>query len=114
VDFWLDKFAPEGVRFTLYDSPPSEEIENLTPDLIGALKAMKEDFRSVEWNAESIHNTIYEGSRSRNIDPKTTFRAFYRILLGRDRGPRLGFFLSTLDKQDVLRKLSIAIGEPDR
>ena len=62
-----------------------------------------------QWDAESIHNAIYEGSRSRGIGPKNTFKAFYRILLGRDRGPRLGFFLSTMERADILRKLDIAL-----
>ena len=70
---------------------------------------MREDLETVEWNAESIHNIIYEGSRNRDIDPRNTFKAFYRILLGRDRGPRLGFFLSTMEREDVLRKLDIAL-----
>jgi lysyl-tRNA synthetase class 1 len=111
VDFWLEKFAPEGVRFTLYDEPPQEEIDALTNDLKAALEAMYNDLPNIEWTAESIHSTIYEGSRSREIDPKTTFRAFYRILLGRDRGPRLGFFLSTMDRDDVLRKIGKALGK---
>jgi lysyl-tRNA synthetase class 1 len=111
VNFWLDNYAPEGVRFTLYDEPPQEEIDNLTDDLRDALEAMYNDLPDIEWTAENIHNTIYEGSRSRDINPKTTFRAFYRILLGRDRGPRLGFFLSTMDRDDILRKLKVALGE---
>jgi lysyl-tRNA synthetase class 1 len=109
VRFWLERFAPESVRFTLYDTPPEEEIESLTDELREPLKAMREDLESVDWNAESIHNAIYEGSRKRDIDPKNTFRAFYRILLGRDRGPRLGFFLSTMEREDVFRKLDIAL-----
>ncbi|MGA1873276.1 MAG: lysine--tRNA ligase [Thermoplasmatota archaeon] len=109
VDFWLERFAPDGVKFTLFDEPPKEEVEGLGEDLVKALEAMYEDFQDLEWDAEIIHNTIYEGSRSRSIDPKTTFRAFYRILLGRDRGPRLGFFLSTMERDDVLRKLKKAL-----
>lgn len=109
VEFWLDNYAPEGVKFTLYDQPPREEIEALTEDLKASLEAMREDFEKIDWKAEAIHNTIYEGSRSRDISPKTTFKAFYRILLGRDRGPRLGFFLSTMEREDVFRKLDKAL-----
>ncbi len=109
VRSWLDRFAPEDVKFTLYDVPPLEEIDSLTEELIQPLKAMREDLVSVKWDAESIHNAIYEGSRSRGIEPKNTFKAFYRILLGRDRGPRLGFFLSTMERADILRKLDIAL-----
>jgi lysyl-tRNA synthetase class 1 len=110
VRFWLERFAPEGVRFELHEIPPEEEIESLDEDQLKALEAMREDLPGIEWTAEEIHNTIYEGSRSREINPKTTFKAFYRILLSRDRGPRLGFFLSTMERGEVLKKLDIALG----
>lgn len=112
VEFWLDNFAPEGVRFQLFDVPPKEEIEALTDEQVDSLKAMNEDFAKIDWNAETIHNCIYEGSRSRGINPKTTFSAFYRILLGRTRGPRLGFFLSTMERDDVLNKIGVALDHP--
>ncbi|MGA1819415.1 MAG: lysine--tRNA ligase [Thermoplasmatota archaeon] len=109
VDFWLERFAPEGVRFQLYDEPPLEEIEKLDSEMKAALEAMYQDFQAIPWDGENIHNAIYEGSRSRGIEPGTTFKAFYRILLGRDRGPRLGFFLSTMDQEEVLRKLKVVL-----
>ncbi|MEA3559106.1 MAG: lysine--tRNA ligase [Candidatus Thermoplasmatota archaeon] len=109
VEFWLDNFAPDGVRFTLFDLPPKKEIDKLNEKMKEALEAMRDEFGDIEWNAEAIHNTIYEGSRSREISPKTTFKAFYRILLGRDRGPRLGFFLSSMDRGDVMKKLEFAL-----
>ena len=107
VRFWLDRFAPEMVKFTLFDEPPEDEVKNLTDEMVLSLRAMREDLPKIEWNAENIHNTIYEGSRDRDINPKVTFRSFYRILLGRDRGPRLGFFLSTMNRDEILRKLDI-------
>lgn len=109
VEYWLDNFAPDGVRFTLYDLPPREQVGQLNDELIASLRAMKEEFSGLEWDAESIHNAIYEGSRASNISPKKTFKAFYRILLGRDRGPRLGFFLSSMDRDDVLKKIDTAL-----
>jgi lysyl-tRNA synthetase class I len=31
------------------------------------------------------------------------------MLLGKDKGPRLGFFLSTMERDDVLRRISEAL-----
>jgi lysyl-tRNA synthetase class 1 len=70
---------------------------------------MKDDLSKGEWEAETIHNVIYEGSRTRGIEPKVTFTAFYRMLLGKDKGPRLGFFLSTMDRADVIRRIDEAL-----
>ncbi len=109
VDYWLENFAPEMVKFKLFELPPKEEVKQLTDEMVSALEAMGEDFRNVKWDAESIHNAIYEGSRSRGLSPKTTFKAFYRILLGKTRGPRLGFFLSSMDRKEVLKKIDTAL-----
>ena len=37
---------------------------------------------------------------------KEYFRIMYLILLGKERGPRLGFFLATIDKNFVVKRLS--------
>lgn len=109
VRFWLDRFAPEGVRFKLYDTPPKEEADLLDEEQLSALAAMIEDFTSLPWDAESIHNAVYEGSRKRGIDPNKTFKAFYRVLMGMDRGPRLGFFLSNMERTDIIRRLRLVL-----
>jgi lysyl-tRNA synthetase class 1 len=109
VDFWLERFAPEEVKFRLCDSMPPEERAKLEPEMRKALEAMTEELASVKWDAESIHDAIYEGSRSRGIEPKVTFTAFYRMLLGKDKGPRLGFFLSTMERAEVLRRMTEAL-----
>ncbi|MFW3145666.1 MAG: lysine--tRNA ligase [Thermoplasmatota archaeon] len=112
VEFWLENYAPEGVKFSLYDEVPAEEISALSDEMKTALGGMREDFITCPWDAESIHNAIYEGSRARGIDPKTTFKAFYRILMGQDRGPRLGFFLSTMDRGSILERLDSILEGP--
>ncbi len=103
--FWLERFAPENVKFKLFEKTPPEVVSALDEKHIEALKAMKEEFGSCDWDAETLHNVIYEGSRSRDIDPKDTFTAFYRILLGKEKGPRLGYFLHTMKRDDVLDRL---------
>lgn len=110
VRFWLERFAPEGVKFRVFERAPDDVVGSLTPDMKKALEAMREEFEGIRWDAESIHNAIYEGSRKRDIKPKTTFKAFYRILLGKSRGPRLGFFLSTMEKDDVYERIDHALG----
>ena len=66
-------------------------------------------FTDLPWDAESIHNAMYEAARTNGIEPKTAFMALYRILLGQDRGPRLGFFLSALEKDSVIRRFDVAL-----
>ena len=39
------------------------------------------------------------------ISPKDFFTPFYTSLLGKASGPKLGWFLSTLEKDFVIRRL---------
>ena len=58
-----------------------------------------------QWDATSIHNAIHSIIKEHGIEPADGFRIFYSILIGKERGPRLGFFLSAMDKGALLERL---------
>ena len=43
------------------------------------------------------------------IPIKIAFQAIYQIILGQEKGPRAGYFLSNLDKDFVLKRVKEAI-----
>jgi lysyl-tRNA synthetase class 1 len=43
------------------------------------------------------------------VDPKMIFRALYLAFLGRERGPRLGWFLEALSRDFVIRRMLEAV-----
>ena len=59
----------------------------------------------IDWNPESIHDSFYELQETSEISAKEYFRIMYLVLLGKERGPRLGFFLATIDKDFVINRL---------
>lgn len=109
VRYWLERYAPENLRITLYQEPPEEAVKELDDEAVRALEVMRDGLLSIPWEAEAIHNAVYEVSRGHGIDPRKTFQAFYLILLGRRRGPRLGYFLSTMSREEVLRRIDRAL-----
>jgi len=59
-----------------------------------------------DWTAENIHNNIYETSTEyEEINAKKMFKIMYRIFLGRDKGPKLGYFLVSLEKDFVMERV---------
>ncbi len=54
---------------------------------------------------EDYQSAAYQSSKALGIDAKTTFRAVYRALLGRDSGPRLGPYISSMGRDEVVRRL---------
>jgi len=113
VRFWLERFAPEEVKFSLVPELTPEMAERLDEESRMALHLLKDGFSNIEWDAEAIHSAMYDISRGNGLDPKVSFRALYRVLLDAERGPRLGFFLSTMEKEEVISRLEKAISMVD-
>jgi lysyl-tRNA synthetase class 1 len=94
------------VKFEVKESLPSI---TLTEEQRTILALFKEKIPDLTWEPESIHNAIYEISEQTKIPIKTAFSAIYQIILGAERGPRAGFFLSNLSKQFVLKRVTEAV-----
>lgn len=100
--YWLENFAPEYVKFSVKEDLPKIELSKEQKSL---LKEISEKFKKIEWNADVIHNTIYEISKSKNLNPKLAFQAIYLLILGKMKGPRAGYFLSSLEREFVVKRL---------
>jgi len=106
VRFWLDNFAPPSVKFTIKKKLPKI---TLSDDQQGFLKTFLKDADSMSWDAESIHNQIYDIIEKHNISPNIAFSTFYQLILGQNKGPRIGYFLSNLDKEFVIKRFREAV-----
>ena len=104
--YWLNNFAPDMVKFEIKKNTP---YLNLTEEQKIFLSYLKNIIPDLKWNADEIHNAIYEISENKNLQIKTAFKTIYEILLGQDNGPRAGYFLSNLDKKFVLNRITEAI-----
>ena len=99
---WLNNHAPESVKFEIQAKPPTLNFNDKDIERIANLK---EKMTSVEWNPEAIHDAFYELQESYNMPAKEYFRIMYLILLGKEKGPRLGFFLATINRDFVVKRL---------
>ena len=50
----------------------------------------------------------YDNAKVAGILPKAAFQGLYKIFVSRTSGPRLGYFLSTLDREFVMKRLAEA------
>jgi lysyl-tRNA synthetase class 1 len=90
---WIKDF--EEIKETAV-SLSSEERSALA-DLIEVLK--------VEDEPEKIQNHIFNVAKKHNLQPGNFFKTLYTILLGVPQGPRLGPYLLTMGKQNVINAL---------
>ena len=105
--YWVENFAPEIIKFEILKEPP--ESIKLTTEQKTFLKNFYQKLLEIKWEAEEIHKSIYSTAEETGVDKNIAFKTIYQILLGKDRGPRAGYFLSSLDKKFVLKQIEKTI-----
>ena len=106
VSFWLKNFAPDMLKFEIKKNIP---IINLLIEQKKLISSIIDILSLKSWNAENIHSAIYMSAEKEKIKINIAFKTIYQIFLGQDKGPRVGYFLSNLDKDFVLSRFEEAI-----
>jgi lysyl-tRNA synthetase class 1 len=104
---WLDRFAPEFVKFQVQSSLPVQ-VKTLNS---GQRKALAKLAIALETNSsdpEWLHNEVYTISEEVGIDSKDAFKAIYISLLAKTSGPRAGWFLTSLNPKFVIARFKDA------
>ena len=98
IDTWLERYAPPEVKFTLLAAVPPKQ--QFTPKQVKALALLadKLDSDSGKISPEWMKVQLYAVKDECGINPKDLFIGLYRLLIGRDSGPRAAFFLASLDR----------------
>ncbi len=88
---WLEKYAPERLRFEIAEKIEVEFSEDERSFLCEFASRLNEDM-----DAEDIHNLVYEVARSLGVKPAKAFQAIYKAILNKTYGPRAGYFIKSL------------------
>jgi len=102
VKLWLKKYAPENVKFEILNAPPPLSLKHEEKTmLLSVARAVESGLAGID-----LHNAIYEAGRAEGLKPRETFALIYKTFLGKESGPKAGFFLSMLGKDFVLKRLA--------
>jgi len=101
VQKWLAKYAPDEVKFEVQKSLPKADLNDAQKDFLSKLADAIQKIDAID--AQSMHDAIYAAKG--NMSPAEAFQALYQVILGRDKGPRAGWFLASLDKDWLVNRL---------
>ncbi|MFX1339927.1 MAG: lysine--tRNA ligase [Promethearchaeota archaeon] len=95
--------------FEIPDTVDKNLLNNLDKNQINGIQLLRTFLlESDVLDADLIQNKIFTIAKENlNMKPRNLFEAIYQVLLGKKHGPRLGSFLSLLDKQWLLERLNI-------
>lgn len=106
---WIDLCAPERFKFELQQELPKEAkaLNEGQKKALAALEVFVESSSSMP-DGEALHHRLHELKDELSIPPAEIFSAVYLSFLGKQSGPKAGWFLSVLKRDFVLMRLKEA------
>lgn len=103
---WLEQYAPESYKYTLqYDAVP-ESVKEFSPAQKEALRLLLDYVKEqVILDGQGLHSELHAIKEKTGINPKEFFTAIYQSFLGKESGPKAGWFLSVLDRSFLIERL---------
>lgn len=107
---WLSKYAPEDYKYELQEDKIPEVAKNFSARQKEGLAKILEYIKSQDrLDGQELHTKVHDIKKEMRINPEELFSAIYLSFLGKDRGPKVGWFLSVLDKKFLEKRLEEVI-----
>lgn len=101
---WLDQFAPENVKFEVQSTMPNLQLTSTQEKYLDVLVS---GLSEIAPGPDKIHQAVYDAATRVDLKPAEAFKTIYQLFLDKDHGPKVGFFLASLDWQFVLTRLKL-------
>jgi lysyl-tRNA synthetase class 1 len=103
---WLAEYAPEKFVFKLQEALPEAARSLSAPQK----QTLREILRYIEGldampSGEDLHKKLHDIKETQKIAPAELFGAIYLLFLNKSSGPQAGWFLSSLKKDFVIKRL---------
>ncbi len=105
IDRWLEQWAPESVKFSLLENVEPNEFTDAQKTFMFGL-ADKIEHAPEDADGQWFHQAIYD-FKTDEVSPKELFTVLYRCLIGKEAGPRAGWFLSILPRDWLIQRLRL-------
>lgn len=106
IDNWLNRRAPEDVKFALSEHVDSGQFSDLQKQFLSQL-AEKIVSAPDDADGEWFHKAIYEFKDTMGLQPKEMFTTLYGVLIDKEAGPRAGWFLSILPRDWLISRFRL-------
>lgn len=108
IDAWLENSAPEDVKFSLREHIDASVFNEQQKQFLIGLADKLED-APADADGEWFHKAIYGFKDTTGMSPKDLFVTLYQALIGKDSGPRAGWFLSLLPREWLVKRLKLDV-----
>lgn len=103
--YWLTHYASHEEKIVLQESLP-ERANELAASQRAFLHQLATVLPSTPWEEDKLQARIFEVARTAPLPAAQAFQAIYRVLIGRDSGPKAGNLLAFLDLGFVMKRFT--------
>ena len=97
---WITQFSPEDFRFSLQGE--DDPVVDLGENELKALSLLNREVETLDTHTEkTIGEAIYKIAEECGLQPKDLFTVIYRVLIGKEKGPRLAGFMMIVGKEKL-------------
>lgn len=99
---WISTYAPDDYKFEIQKTVPeaAKSLSDMQKAALRELLAYISETKSLD--GQELHTKLHEIKEKTGIAPADFFKAIYLSILGKDSGPKAGWFLSVLDKEFLM------------
>lgn len=106
---WLEKCAPEDYKFEIQKTVPAA-VKNFSAKQKELLAQVLEYVKSEKvLEGQTLHTKLHEIRKASDLPAQDFFSALYISFLGKEKGPKAGWFFSVFDKKFLEERLSEVI-----
>ncbi|MBU2639579.1 MAG: lysine--tRNA ligase, partial [Nanoarchaeota archaeon] len=98
---WIQKHAPEEFKFILQE----RNLATINEKEKQALRLLKEKLENNDYDEDSLFQEFYSICQELNIKNTDFFVAAYKVLINKERGPKLASFILAVGKKKVIEIL---------
>lgn len=102
---FVERYVPADARIRVLSQAREVDRGQLPPGAGPFFGALAASLEGCPWRAEEIHNAVFAAAKSTGLAPRDGFRSVYLAFTGRDRGPRAGHFLASMERTSVVERL---------
>lgn len=105
VKNWLDKYAPNFVKFEVQEKLPQVNLQPAQIEFLSDLADLLEE--KTFTSAEELHDEMYVLLNKHELKPNKAFQAIYRVILNKKMGPKAASFILSLDTDFIIKRLRL-------
>ncbi len=102
VKNWIDKHAPEEMRFKLQN----KVIANLNKKEKEAMNELKEVLKEKDYTEKELFDKFYKICEKVGIKNTEFFDAAYSVIINKKKGPRLAALILAVGKKEIIKLLN--------